>query len=660
MNKAAAREIIWTPTPERANASTMAQYIRWLEQTRGLSFDDFDALWKWSVSDLDAFWKSIWDYFDIGPSEAVGTVLANRKMPGAEWFPGVEVNYAQTVLNNSRERPDAPIISVQSETFGQKRMTGGELVTAVARVAAALRDKGVGQGDRVVAILPNTEIAIIAFLATASLGAVWSLCAPEMGHVAILDRFRQIEPKVLIAQDGYVHRGKRVDRREILSLISDGLPTLEHQVRMSVFDDYPSNTTRWEDFLNHDGVLESAQKVPFDHPLWIVYSSGTTGNPKPIVHGHGGVLLEGAKQSLHMDLTSADRFCWLTSSGWIMWNCQFVALARGALLAMFDGAPDYPDLSALWAFVEREDLTYFGAGAAFFDGCRKAGLLPKDTFDFKSLRSIGATGSPLSEDAYRWIHDAVKSDVWLAPFSGGTDLAGTFVGGNPMLPVRIGEMQSRFLGNAVRSFDPEGKALIGEVGELVCTEPLPSMPLYFWGDTDGSRLFESYYDTYPGVWRHGDWIEFTPEGGSVIYGRSDATINRRGLRLGSAEIYQAVEGLAEIQDSLVVDLEFLGRESFMPLFVVLSDNVELDEALRGKINSAIRAAVSARFLPDEIVEIPAVPRTLSGKKLEVPVKKLLLGGDPGKIVNRDSMANPDSFDYFIAYAQERDHLRNAE
>lgn len=647
------REILWTPSAERAAASTMATYMRWLSEERGLQFETYNDLWCWSTTDLDAFWRSIWDHFDLGPAEAVGTVLAKRQMPGAEWFPGVHLNYAEAVLKNCTKRSNAPAIHVQSETFGETRLTWDELGAAVARVAAGLRALGVGQGDRVVAILPNTETAVIAFLATARLGAIWSLCAPEMGHVAILDRFRQIEPNVLIAQDGYVHAGKTVDRRAILSEISGNLPTLDHRVLLSVFGDSPANTMPWGDLLTHEEKIEAATPVPFDHPLWIVYSSGTTGNPKPIVHGHGGALLEGTKQALHTDLTDQDRFCWLTSSGWIMWNSQFSALARGAMVAMFDGAPNQPDLNALWEFAARLKLTYLGAGAAFFDTCRKAGLTPGETFDFSALRSIGATGSPLSEDAYRWIYAVVKSDVWLAPISGGTDLAGAFVGGNPMLPVRMGEMQCRFLGNAVHAFDPAGNEVTGEVGELVCTEPLPSMPLYFWGDSDGSRYFDSYFDTYPGVWRHGDWIEITPEGGSVIYGRSDATINRKGLRLGSAEIYQAVEGLPEVMDSLVVDLEFLGRESFMPLFVVPAQGVTLDDTLRNKINDAIRNAVSARFLPNDIIEIAEVPRTLSGKKLEVPVKKLLLGGDPGRVVNRDSMANPGSFDMFIAYAAAR-------
>ncbi|MCB1340031.1 MAG: acetoacetate--CoA ligase [Pseudooceanicola sp.] len=646
------RPILWTPSSERANASTLAAYMRWLAE-RDLAFDSYQDLWDWSVTDLDAFWRSIWEYFGIGAPDDVGTVLADRKMPGAVWFPGVRLNFAEVILRQADRTPDKPALIVHSETFGDKMLTWAQLRAQVASVAANLRRMGVGQGDRVVAILPNTEVAIIAFLATASLGAIWSLCAPDMGHVAILDRFRQIEPKVLIAQDGYTHAGKPIDRRAVLDTIASGLPTLEQRIWIPVAGDLPEGATEWANILSEPAEFKP-EKVPFDHPLWIVYSSGTTGNPKPILHGQGGIVVESAKQSLHQDFTEADTYCWMTSSGWIMWNSQFTPLARGATVALFDSAPNQPDLLALWRFAADNRVTYLGAGAAFFGTCLKAGIRPGEVLDLSHLRSLGATGSPLSEDAYRWIYDAVKQDLWLAPISGGTDLAGAFVGGNPLMPVRLGEMQCRFLGNAVRAYDEDGKEHFNQVGELVCTEPLPSMPLRFWGDDDGKRLHESYFETYPGVWRHGDWIEITPEGGSVIYGRSDATINRKGLRMGSAEIYQAVEGLDEIADSLVVDLEFLGRDSFMPLFVVPAAGVTLDDALKDKINTAIRTAVSARFVPNEIVEIREVPRTLSGKKLEVPVKKLLLGGDPAKVVNRDSMANPASFDTFIAYARQRE------
>jgi acetoacetyl-CoA synthetase len=646
-----ARPILWEPDAARSAASTLAQFIRWLKAERGLEFADYHALWEWSVSDLEGFWTAIIGFFDL-PVTGWTEVLPARKMPGADWFVGASTNFAGQMLRPAAALPDDVAVILQSETFGRLEVTWGDLQARVGAAQAALRDMGVGQGDRVVAVLPNAIEALVAFLATASLGAVWSLCAPDMGHVAILDRFRQIEPKVLIAQDGYVHAGKRVDRVALLEGIAAGLPSLAHRVMVPALGAVPDGWTDWA--VMQDKVhTPDITPVSFSQPLWIVYSSGTTGNPKPIVHGHGGALVEGAKQSLHQDISANDRFCWLTSSGWIMWNAQFAALGQGATLVLFDAAPNHPDMLEAWRMVAREGLTYFGAGAAFFMGCQKAGIRPGEVLDLSALQSIGSTGSPLSQEGYDWIYGAVTRDVWLAPISGGTDLAGAFVCGNPMMPVRAGEMQCRALGNAVRAFDEAGREVVGQVGELVCTEPLPSMPLFFWGDDDGTRLHESYFDTYPGIWRHGDWIEFTQTGGSVIYGRSDATINRRGLRLGSSEIYRAVEGLDAVLDSLVIDLEFLGRESFMPLFVVLREGLSLDEAMQGQIRDAIRQGVSVRFLPDEIVQVAEVPRTLSGKKLEVPVKKLLLGGDPAWVVNRDSMANPGSFDAFIAYAKAR-------
>ncbi|SLN40310.1 Acetyl-coenzyme A synthetase [Falsiruegeria litorea R37] len=646
------REVLWTPTKDRTEQSRMSDFTAWVERRIGRSFADYNALWNWSVTDLDGFWLAIWEYFDIRSDVAPAHVITERKMPGAVWFPGTHVNFAEQMLRHGATKPDATALIVQSETFGRSQMTWAELASQVASVAANLRAQGVTKGDRVVAILPNTEVSIIACLATVSIGAIWSLCAPDMGHVAILDRFQQIEPKVLIAQDGYVHAGVTHDKRAVLAEIRQGLPTVETTILVPVVGEVPGDALPWADQIATPAEL-SIERVDFDHPIWVVYSSGTTGNPKPIVHGHGGILLEGAKQSLHQDIGPDDRFCWLTSSGWVMWNAQFVALGQGACVLAYDGAPNHPDMLSVWRTVAEERITYLGVGAAYVTVCAKSGIRPCDALDLSALVSVGTTGSPLTSDGYAWIYNAIGEDIWLAPISGGTDFCGAFVGGNPMLPVRAGEMQCRLLGNAVRSYDPFGKELFGEVGELVCTEPLPSMPLFFWGDEDGSRLHDSYFDTYPGVWRHGDWIEITPEGGSVIYGRSDATINRKGLRMGSSEIYQAVEGLDEILDSLVVDLEFLGRESFMPLFVVLAADVELTEALEDKINGAIRASVSARFVPNEIVRIAEVPRTLSGKKLEVPVKKLLLGGDPAKVVNRDSMVNPDSFDTFIDYARSR-------
>lgn len=643
---------LWTPSPDRYDASTMAQFEKWLAANRGLTFDDYNAMWRWSVDDLEGFWSAIWEFFDIQASAKPEKMLAMRQMPGMEWCPGARLNYAENILKHVRTNPDQPALIEQSETFDRSELSWQEMHDQVASLAHHLRRMGVTQGDRVVAILPNGTASVIALLATASLGAVWSLCAPDMGHVAILDRFKQIEPKVLIAQDGYVHAGKKIDRRPLLDEIIAGLPSVEHVIGIPVAGVLTDGWIAFDSLLSEKVPFEPVQ-VPFEHPLWIVYSSGTTGNPKPIVHGHGGIILEASKQSLHQDLTAKDRFCWLTSSGWIMWNSQLAALGQGATVALYDGAPNHPDMGVIWRFVADEKLTYFGAGAAYFSTCMKAGVTPREDVDLSALRSLGATGSPLSPETYDWIYRDVKADQWLAPISGGTDLAGAFVLGHPGMPVKAGEMQCRALGNAVRAFDGAGNEVVGEVGELVCTEPLPSMPLYFWGDEDGSRFHDSYFADYPGIWRHGDWIAIAEDGSSVIYGRSDATINRKGLRLGSAEIYQAVEGLDQVMDSLVVDLEFLGRESFMPLFVVPAQGVAVDDALKDRINAAIRAQVSARFIPNEIIEIAEVPRTLSGKKLEVPVKKLLLGADPATVVNRDSMANPTSFDFFIAYADAR-------
>lgn len=643
--------ILWHPSDEVIASNRIAEFTKWLAVERDLTFADYNALWEWSISDLEGFWSAIWEFCGVRHFAPYEVILARDTMPGAQWCPGAQVNYADQILHHAQARGDELALIIRSETFGRRTFTWAQLLQQVASVATQLREMGVTQGDRVVAILPNTETALIAFLATASLGAIWSICAPDMGHVAILDRFQQIEPKVLITQDGYVHGGKTIDRRDVLAQITGGLPTVKHVVSLSIFDDVPAGHTPWSE-MTHRKAAFSPVPVPFDHPLWIVYSSGTTGSPKPIVHGHGGIILEASKQSLHHNLRASDRFCWLTSSGWIMWNAQWMALGQGATVALFDGAPNHPDMDVVWRFVADEKLTQFGAGAAFYDGCRKAGVVATQ-YDLSALKVLGSTGSPLSSDAYDWVYRDVKMDVWLAPISGGTDLAGGFVLGHPGMPVRAGEMQCRALGNAVHAFDETGCAVYGEVGELVCTRPLPAMPLFFWGDQDGTRLYKSYYNTYDGVWRHGDWITIFEDGMSVVYGRSDATINRKGLRLGSSEIYRAVEALDEVLDSLVVDLEFLSRESYMPLFVVLRDGVVLNGALKDKINNAIRSNISARFMPNEIVQISEIPRTLSGKKLEVPIKKLLLGGDPDAVVNKDSMANPASFDFFIQYAARR-------
>jgi acetoacetyl-CoA synthetase len=644
------RPILWQPDPARAEASTMAAFLRWLSAERGLEFDGYQGLWDWSVSDLDGFWGAVVQHYGL-QIDGAGPVMGRREMQGAEWFPGARTSFAAHVLRHAGARPGDQALILQSETFGRVEVSWADLAARVGAAQAGLARLGVGPGDRVVAVLPNGIEAMVAFLATACLGAVWSLAAPDMGPVAVIDRFRQIEPKVLIAQDGYVHAGKPVDRRAEVARIAEALPGLAARVMVPALAPVPQGWTPWADLVS-EARAPAPLSMPFDAPLWIVYSSGTTGNPKAIVQGQGGILLEVAKTALHMNLTPDSRYAWLTSSGWIMWNTQFFALLHGGTVALFDAAPGHPDLLEVWRMVARERLTHFGAGAAFLQSCLKAGVRPA-ALDLSALEHLGSTGSPLSPEAYDWVYASVKADLWLAPISGGTDLCGAFVGGHPMLPVRAGEMQCRYLGNACRAWDEAGQEVVGQVGELVCTAPLPSMPLYFWGDTEGAKLREAYFDTWPGVWRHGDWIEITPDGGAVIYGRSDATINRHGLRLGSAEIYRAVEALDRVADSLVVDLEYLGRPSELILFVVPAEGAALDDALRDQIAARIRADVSPRFVPDTMVQITQVPRTLSGKKLEVPVRKLLLGQDPARVVNRDAMADPAAFDALVAWGAGR-------
>lgn len=654
-------EIIWEPSSQHLQAAQMTRYTAWLARERGLEFADYAALWKWSVSDLESFWQSLWDYFEIHSKTPYTRVLDARKMPKAHWFEGATLNYVEQVFRHSTSARDA--IVFESETGTRGTLSWSELETKVGALAATLKSQGIVPGDRVVAFLPNIAETVISFLACASVGAIWSVCSPDMGPVGVLDRFRQIGPKLLIACDGYRYGGKDHDRRNVVHELLDQLPSVEALIFVPWLNSQSDpgefrNALSWSQALQNSTPLRY-EWLPFDHPLWVVYSSGTTGMPKPIVHGHGGVVLEGLKGSvLHNDLGPGDRFCWYSSTGWIMWNSQVSGLLAGSTICLYDGNPGWPDASTMWRFVSRNQVTFFGAGAAFFAASLKAGIEPRGIVDLSTLRAIGATGSPLSPESYRWIYQHVGPDVWLTVIAGGTDFAGAFLAGNITLPIVVGEMQCRSLGAAVYAFNDQGLAVEDEVGELVCTEPLPSMPLYFWNDPGDERYQDSYFDTFPGVWRHGDWLRITPRGGGIIYGRSDATINRHGIRMGTSELYRAVEALPELLDSLVVDLEYLGRESYMPLFVVMREGHALDAAMRERIVAHIRQALSPRHVPSEIHAIAEVPRTLSGKKLELPIKRLLLGQPIEKVVNRGSMANPDSLTWFVDFAAKL-NTRNA-
>lgn len=667
-------------------------YQNWLHETRGLSFANYDALWRWSTSDLDAFWQSIWDYFDLQSPTPHSAVLAGNTMPGAQWFPGAQVNYVQQVLRHVQPAHAAgmPAVISRNEQGLQRELSWPELQRQVAALALHLRAQGVAKGDRVAAYLPNIPEAIVAFLACASLGAIWSICAPDMGTHAVLDRFKQIAPKALIAVDGVHYAGKDIDRREVLQELRQGLPSVQHVVLVPNLDtsikitdtaDYTNVTAR----NDAETAAFTPEWLPFDHPLWIVYSSGTTGLPKPIVHGHGGMVLVALQlKALHNDIGCSyepnswgERYHWYSSTGWVMWNAQVSGLLGGTSCVIFDGSPggskDKPDWGTLWRFAAETGVTSFGSGAAFYANCMKAGLELSTCGDLSRIRGLGSTGSPLSAEVQQWGTDQFeklgRANIWWNNLSGGTDFAGAFIGGNRDLPLVPGVMQCRQLGAAVEAWNEQGQPVMDEVGELVCTQPIPSMPLFLWGDADGKRYLSSYFDMYPAghgrqpgggdgdaemgpVWRHGDWIKLLGEGGCIIYGRSDATINRHGLRMGTSEIYSAVEALPEVLDSMVVDLEYLGKDSYMPLFVALRPGVELDAALRERINKAIRSALSPRFVPDDIFAVAEIPRTLSGKKQELPIKKLLLGQPLAKVVNKDAMANPGCLDWYEGFARE--------
>ena len=638
----------------------MTRYARRLAE-HGIETDGYHDLWRWSVENLEEFWGSIWEHFGVRASAPYERVLGSRTMPGAEWFSGARLNFAEHVF---RDRdPGAVAVRHASELRPLAETSWGELEEDTRRVAAALRASGVGPGDRVVAYVPNIVEAVVAFLACAGIGAIWSSCSPDFGARSVVDRFAQIEPRVLFAVDGYRYGGRDHDRLEVVRGLQDALPTLERTIVLGYLEAEPElgrlrAATRWEDFLVEGAGALELEQVAFDHPLWVLYSSGTTGLPKAIVHGHGGILLELLKQlGLHVDLQADDRLFWFTTTGWMMWNFVVAGLLTEASVVLYDGNPGYPDLGALWRLAEEAEITTFGTSASYIAACMKDGVDPRAGRDLARLRAIGSTGSPLSPDGFDWVYDRLGPEVWLFSTSGGTDLCTAFVGGVPTLPVYRGELQARALGAKVEAWNADGIPVVGEVGELVITEPMPSMPLRLWGDEDGSRYRASYFETYPGVWRHGDWIELTDRGTAIITGRSDATINRAGVRMGTAEIYRAALAVDEVVDALVVDLPRPGTQGFMPLFVVLRHGVELDEALVSQIRARIREDCSPRHVPDEIRAVPAIPRTLSGKVLEVPVKRILAGEPADTTLSRDALANPEALRPFEELARSAEWAR---
>src|SRR5918994_1247361 len=601
--------LLWEPSEELKENARISDYMEWLKAEKDLSFRDYNELWEWSVTDLEGFWASVWQYCDIKASKPYEKVLGERGMPGAKWFTGAELNYAEHVLRHVADRPDEPAILHQSEVRSLGEVSWGELQERTAALAAGLRELGVERGDRVAAYLPNVPEAVISLLACASIGAVWSSCSPDFGAGSIVDRMAQIEPKVLLAADGYRYSGKDYDRTDVVARLQGEIPTLEKTVVLPYLSADPDtsaleNVVVWDDLLaGHEGAELTFEQVPFDHPLWVLYSSGTTGLPKAIVHSQGGILIEHLKKAvLHLDLGPDDRFFWFTTTGWMMWNLVVAGLLTGSTVLLYDGNPGHPDMDVLWEFAEKTGMTCFGTSASYITACMKADIEPGRDFDLTNLKSIGSTGSPLPPEGFEWAYEHVKEDLWLFSTSGGTDLCSAFVGGVPLLPVRAGELQARSLGAKVEAFDEEGNPQVGDVGELVITEPMPSMPIYFWNDPDGERYRESYFDVYPGVWRHGDWIEITERGTAIIYGRSDSTINRGGIRMGTAEIYRAVLALDEITDALVVDLD-----DYMPLFVVLREGASLDEDLEKRIARRIREDCSPRHVPNEVRVIAEVP-----------------------------------------------------
>ena len=645
-------QILWTPPPDIRERSVIGNYLGWLQRERGLDFPRYEELWRWSVSDLDGFWSSIWDYFQVRAHTPYERVLGRREMPGAEWFPGARLNFAEHMLGRDEDARAVAVVAY-SQSRATYELTFGDLRQQVAHARAGLQRLGVGPGDRVVAYLPNIPETLVAFLASASLGAIWATCPPEFGARSVLHRLGQLEPKILLAVAGYRYGEKLVERHEQVAEICGGLPGLETVVHVPYVggaDDALPGAASWDALLAESEAL-TFEPLPFTHPLWVLFSSGTTGLPKAIVHSHGGILVEHLKNhGFSWDLRPGDRLQWFTTTAWMMWNALVSTLLHRAGIVMIDGNPAYPDLSAQWRIVGETRPTFFGLNPAFTMACRKDGLAPGRQFDLSSVRMVCEAGSPLPLEGYEWLYEQFGPDVNVNVGSGGTDVCTGIVQGYPLLPVYAGEMSARCLAVDADAFGPDGKPVVGTLGELVIKQPMPSMPVAFWGDTDGTRYREAYFEFFPGVWRFGDWVMFTERGSAMITGRSDATLNRGGVRLGTSEMYSVVEELDEVLDSLVVHLE---EQDELLLFVVLRTGIELDDELRKRIAGALRDSLSPRHAPDTIVAVPAIPRTLTGKKLEVPVKRILTGAKVSEVASSDSLVEPGSVEPFADYARTR-------
>ncbi len=666
-------DLLWSPGPDRVDRANVTAFTRWLARERGHDFADYQALWSWSVTDLDGFWQAVWDYCGIEASASPAAVLGRRVMPGAEWFPGARLNYAQHVLR--QERPDEDALYYQSETTPLTGLPWTDLANGVRVLATRLRGLGVRPGDRVASCMPNIPQTVVAMLATTSIGAIWTSCSPDFGWRGVSERFGPLSPKVLFCVDGYRYGGQDFDRRDALAAIIGRLPGLEHVIQVPAAADPGAAITpgaimpgaimpgaaSWAEVMDHPPVPAAGfrfEQVPFGHPLWILFSSGTTGLPKAITHSHGGILIEQLKlQTFHMDLRAGMRMFFYTTTGWMMWNFLVSSLLLGVRPLLYDGHPGYPRPDVLWEMAQNAGVTFFGASPAYVARLSKAGLVPGDTYDLSALTAVMLAGSPVSAECGAWFYRNVKRDLWLCTGSGGTDICSGFAGGLPTLPVYAGEIQARHLGVSAYAFGRRGEPVTGEVGEMVITQPMPSMPVRLWND-DGDELYRrTYFADFPGVWRQGDFFMVNERGGCFVLGRSDATLNRHGIRIGTAEIYAALESVAEVADALIVHLDLPGGGSFMPLFVTLTEGAVLDDALTRTITERLRGQYTARHVPDRVIRVDAIPATLTGKKMEVPVRRILLGVPPDEAANRNAMANPQALDAFAEYAKTQQDYR---